>query len=166
MRRSYPIILALILVLALAGASEAKKHKAPAADPGYPGKAQTHQVILQKVLLSDFDLTRDTTGATRSIIVELLEDGNVIVPSNGDTTITGMRGEHLLETPVQWLVNYDPRKNYQVIITEQLAPGATNTGNRIMVPATPKAGYWPFGVMAGKVPFGKESYLQFVDKPQ
>ena len=78
--------------------------------------------------------------------------------------MAGTRGEHMLQAPTQWMINFDPHKNYQVIITEVVPLGGS--GKRITVPATPKQGFWPFGEFAGKVFFGKESYLLFVDKTQ
>jgi hypothetical protein len=162
MRRTYSIILVVALSLAVIGTAEAKKKKTPAPDPGYPGKAATHTLTLQKVLISDVDFSRDSTGNPLPVSIEITEDGALVTPTSGDTTIQGTRGEYALKTPVQWLINFDPHKNYQVIITEVVPVGST--GKRIMVPATPKQGFWPFGEMAGKMVVGKQSYLVFVDK--
>jgi len=166
MKRAYLFIILAALCLAVVGNAEAKKHKPPKENPAYPGKAATHTLILQRVLFSDLDFSRDSTGGPRQIAVELTENGNAVMPTSGDTLLDGTRGERLLQTPIQWIVNFDPHKNYQLILTEQVPMGASVAGKRIITPATPRAGYWPFGEQVGKLSVGKSSYLQFVDKIQ
>jgi hypothetical protein len=164
MKRSYSIMLVVLLSLAVIGTAEAKKKHVQKADPAYPGKAATHTVVLQKVLLSDRDFSRDSTGNPLPIAIEITENGTLLTPSTGDTVLQGTRGERMLQAPVQWLINFSPDKNYQIILTEVVPAGMT--GKRIITPATPKQGLWPIGENGGKVSVGQDSYLQFTDKIQ
>ena len=133
----------------------------PPPQPSQPVRAETHVVRLIKVQFSEFDFSLSAAGQPMDLRVSLLEDGKEVEATSGSRLLSGRRGERVLDSPVEWLVRFDPNKNYQVVLTEQAPPG--ETGKRTFIPATPRLGYWPIGEKNGHLAFGAESYLEFSD---
>lgn len=148
----------LIFVIVLSGCSrnETPKQK-NIASPLYPEKAQTHILELYKVQISEYDFNLSSFGNPLKINISLLENGEEIK----SVILSGKRGERTLKEPVQWVVNFAPTNNYQLILKEiSIVADAAIW----LIPATPKIGYWPIGSNNGAISFGKESILYFRDK--
>jgi len=129
-------------------------------DPMRPGKAATHIVELYKVQIGAKDFNLSSFGNPLDIEVIFKENGNVISPQ-GIYLLDGKRGERILNKPMVWVVNFDPNKNYQIVLKEVSIVASAQSWS---IPGTPKIGYWPIGVNNGHISFGKDSYLQFRDK--
>jgi hypothetical protein len=129
------------------------------ADPRFPKVAATHIVQLTKVQFAGSDLNESTFNEPLDVEVKLLENG-VEIPSVNNNALNGARGERILKQPVQWIVNFKPENNYQIVIQE-LAIIAKSY--KYWYPDAPKIGYWPFAEQDGKLGFGDNSYLKFTD---
>jgi len=144
-----------LIVLFLFGCKDAKLEHL--INPMYPNKAATHVVELYKVQIGAKDFNLSTFGNPLNITVSLKENGATIASK----LLSGTRGERVLKTPVSWVINFDPNKNYQIVIVEE---SFIADAYRYSIPGTPKIGYWPIAENNGLVRFGKESYFQFRDK--
>jgi hypothetical protein len=156
--------LSIVMLAALLSVGCRKRvEPAPAPPPARsePKQAETHVVRLVKVQFSEFDFSLTSAGEPMDIRITLLEDGKDVTATSGSQLLAGRRGERALDSPVEWLVRFDPHKNYQIVLTEQAPPG--ETGKRTFIPATPRLGYWPIGEGNGHLTFGAESYLEFSD---
>lgn len=146
-----------------------RTHKNPLAsvlpDPRFPRDAATHIVQLDRVQIGAKDFNLSTFGNPLDIEISLLANGSKI-PAQGEsvsdpsTKISGKRGERNIQ-PIQWIVNFDPQKNYQIVLEEK---SIIADARRWSLPGTPKIGYWPIGENNGTLRFGVESYLHFIDK--
>lgn len=125
-----------------------------------PGKTATHLVELYKVQIGANDFNLSSFGNPLDIEVIFKENGNVINPQ-GIYLLDGKRGERFLKKPMVWVVNFDPNKNYQIVLKEISIVAAAQSWS---IPGTPKIGYWPVGENNGHISFGKDSYLEFRDK--
>lgn len=129
-------------------------------NPMYPGKAETHVVELYRVQIGHEDFNLSSFGNPLNIRVMIKENGEVLDQKNYQY-ISGKRGEREFEKPIVWTINFDPKKNYQIVLYEDsIIADATGWS----IPGTPKMGYWPIGENGGKIYFGENSYLQFRDK--
>jgi hypothetical protein len=154
----------LLNSLAKPESTAVKKEVAPERNPIQPGVAETHIVELYKVQISDDDFHRSSFGNPLKIRVALLQNGEEIKSANHampPILLRGTRGERLLETPIQWVVDFNPEKNYQIVLEEQ---SIVADAWKWMIPKTPKLGIWPVGVPDGMIHIGKDSYIQFHDK--
>lgn len=132
-------------------------------------EAGIHHLRLTAVQIGASDFSLSSFGNPLDISMRILENGKEVPRSdkpatNGfpvPVTLMGRRGERLIDPPIEWTVNFDPKKNYQIVLAELSVVAATKTWN---LPATPKLGEWPFQYNGGKLLFGKESYLQFEDE--
>ena len=162
MRLSFSALFIVVFSLCLLGCSrDQAKEVAKMVDPRYPKKPATHVVELFKVQIGTPDFNLSTFGNPLDIRVKLLQDGNEIALSAGNAILDGRRGERLLQKPIQWVVDFNPQKNYQIVLEEQ-----SIIANAFVysIPRTPQIGYWPIAENYGRIPFGKESYIQFRDK--
>ncbi|MCK4813936.1 MAG: hypothetical protein KAT14_08375 [Candidatus Marinimicrobia bacterium] len=126
----------------------------------FPKERATHVVELFQVQIGANDFNLSTFGNPLDIHIYIKENGRTI-SSVTPLYLYGTRGERILSKPIVWVVNFNPEKNYQIVVTEESIIAATNTW---AIPETPKIGYWPFGFNGGKLYFGKDSYLLFRDK--
>jgi len=133
-----------------------------AIDPAHPKKAATHVVTLKKVQFGAEDFNLNSFGNPLNIEVILREDGNRIPPIGTESIVLdGKRGERLIRSKIQWAVNFDPTRNYQVVLEEKAIIANARVWS---LPGTPKIGYWPIGENNGKLIFGRDSYIAFSDK--
>jgi hypothetical protein len=141
----------LLVVLLLFGCS------GKSLNPMYPNKAATHVVEFYKVQIGADDFSLSTFGNPLDIKVSIKENGKTIASQ----LIYGTRGERVFKTPISWIINFDPEKNYQIVLEEQSIIASAYVWE---IPGTPKIGYWPIAKNNGIVTFGKNSYLGFKDR--
>jgi hypothetical protein len=143
--------------------SSGVKKEVPQRNPLKPETAETHVVELYKVQISDDDFHRSSFGNPLKIRISLLENG-IELPSSNITVppilLWGTRGERFLDRPIQWTVNFDPKKNYQIVLEEQAIVAQAWSW---LIPKTPKLGIWPIGAPDGLIRLGRDSYIQFHD---
>jgi hypothetical protein len=160
--KSRIFVSALLFSFMMLGCSRDQiKEAAKLIDPRFPKKAATHVVELYKVQIGAQDFGLSTFGNPLNIKVSLKEDGQEIASNNPGVVLNGRRGERILQTPIQWVVNFNPQKNYQIYLEEQAIIASAHTWS---IPGTPKIGYWPIAENKGHIAFGQESYLEFRDK--
>jgi hypothetical protein len=151
-----------IAVLAIIGCTrDQQKELAKLIDPRFPKRAATHVVELYKVQIGASDFGLSTFGNPLDINISLRQDGMGIAQSNGNHFLRGQRGERVLQEPIQWVVNFDPNKNYQIYLEEQSIIASRHSW---AIPGTPQIGYWPIAENKGHISFGQNSYLEFRDK--
>ena len=154
------IAMLILLSLTVGGCSrDQAKDIAKKFDPRFPRKPAMHVVQLTRVQVGASDFGTSTFGNPLGIRVSLRENGKEI-PAQGQNVLAGTRGERVLERPIQWIVNFDPRRNYQIYIEEQSIIAQAHWWS---IPGTPQIGYWPIAENGGKIDFGKESYFRFTD---
>jgi len=122
-----------------------------------PREAGDWMVSLVEVQVGAADFHQGVMGDNLDFTVSLLQDGREVKASTG-TRLSGRRGQRLLESPVTWLLHYDPRRTCQVVVEEQ---ALIAHAGRWELPPTPRLGTWPFAGKDRVVRFGRESYLRF-----
>lgn len=122
-----------------------------------PRKAGDWMVSLVEVQVGAADFNHGVLGDPLEIEIQLWQDGQAVKASTG-TRLSGRRGQRLLEKPLTWLLHFDPRRTYQVVVEEQ---AVIAHANRWELPPTPRLKSWPFAAQDGVLRFGKESYLRF-----
>jgi len=125
--------------------------------PLYPNKYETHILELYKVQISDHDFNLSSFGNPLLLEIKILENGNIIKQK----LLNGKRGERKLKNPVQWVINFNPKNNYQLVLSESAVIADTYI---YKFPATPKIGMWPFIINNGIIKIGIDSKLYFRDK--
>jgi hypothetical protein len=125
-------------------------------DPHYPKSTMEHTVTIDRVMITDADFHKSTTGGPLDVQVSLLENGREINPSTTNE-FDGTRGERVLEKPLIWHVNFSPNNNYQLVVKEQ---AIIADASKWMIPETPKLGYWP---IESKIKLGSSSYLHVTE---
>jgi hypothetical protein len=127
-----------------------------------PEKKGDWLIQLEEVQISPADFHTTLLGdEPLDIQIRLLSDGQELRPSTS-ATLPGIRGQRRLKKAMRWLVEFNPQRNYQLVIEEKALVAETS---RYAIPPTPKIGKWPFAARDGVVRFGKDSYLKFVLKP-
>ncbi len=155
-------ILVLVCFSFLGFACKNGKEEIEKNDPTRPRIAAIHVVKLLRVQFGAEDFNLSTFGNPLKIEVTIREDGKTIRSNQPDFVILdGTRGERTNRSNIQWTVNFDPTRNYQVVLEEKAIIANVL---RWSLPATPKIGYWPIGVNKGKLNFGRDSYIEFSDK--
>jgi len=142
------LLSALVLVVLLAGCSGGRLQ---------PREAGDWVVSLVEVQVGAADFHQGVMGDNLDFTVSLLQDGREVKASTG-SRLSGRRGQRILETPLTWLLRYDPRKTCQVVVEEQ---ALIAQAGRWELPPTPRLGSWPFAGKDRVVRFGRESYLRF-----
>jgi hypothetical protein len=150
----------LILVLVVLATMSGCAKKAAIVDPARPVKSGTHIVELYKVLIDPVDFNLSTFGNPLMIHMSIRVDGESL-PFKPQHLLEGNRGERLIDPPIRWVVDFSPKKNYQLVL-EEYAFVATAYGYEI--PKLPRLGYWPFGENGGALKVGKKSVFYFRDK--
>ncbi len=122
-----------------------------------PRKAGDWMIRLVEVQVGAADFNHGVLDDPLDFDVSLLQDGKPVKASTG-TRLSGRRGQRLLDKPLTWLLHFDPRHSYQVVVEEQ---AIIAHANRWELPPTPRLKEWPFSAKDGMLRFGKESYLRF-----
>jgi hypothetical protein len=126
----------------------------PGIDPTYPNSDEMKIVTLHKVLIHPDDFSTALLGAPLKIKLQLFEDGHLIKAAR----LRGTRGERNIPRPIDWIVHFSKKSNYQLVVSESSILASTKT---YLLPEVPKVGNWPLAANNGEVEIGEHSILYF-----